>query len=319
MNNKIIFGQYYNTNSWIHKLDPRSKIIAVLLFMISIFFVDSLYALLGIFLGLIIIVISSKIPALKFLGSIKAVSYLLLFAFVCQVLFRKTGEVLTEFKFTLTYINLAIGIVLLLLYFLSGKVIKKFRFLLFVLTLFVCFFIQIYFKVGTKITDYEIVIYKDSLISSSFIILRIIMILLMSSLMTLTTKPTDLNNGLEKLLKFLKVFRINPAVIAMIMSIALREIPKLIGEADKVLKAQASRGVDFKEAKLKDKIGQIVSLIVPMFIISYQIADDLSDAMEARGYDPDAKRTTINILKMRAIDYICIGLMTIMLVVTIVI
>ena len=105
----------------------------------------------------------------------------------------------------------------------------------------------------------------------------------------------------------------------MIMSIALREIPKLIGEADKVLKAQASRGVDFKEAKLKDKIGQIVSLIVPMFIISYQIADDLSDAMEARGYDPDAKRTTINILKMRTIDYICIGLMTIMLVVTIVI
>ena len=319
MNNKIIFGQYYNTNSWIHKLDPRSKIVAVLLFMISVFFVDNLYALLGIGLGIIVIVISSKIPLGKFLGSIKAVSYLLLFAFVCQVLFRKTGEVLTEFKFTLTYINLGIGIALLILYFLSGKVIRKFRFILFVLVLTISFALQIYFKSGKVITDYEIVIYKDSLISSTFIILRIIMILLMSSLMTLTTKPTDLNNGLEKLLKFLKVFKINPAVIAMIMSIALREIPKLIGEADKVLKAQASRGVDFKEAKLKDKIGQIISLIVPMFIISYQIADDLSDAMEARGYDPDAERTTINILKMRVVDYICIILMAFMLVITIII
>lgn len=319
MNNKIIFGQYYNTNSWIHKLDPRSKIVAVLLFMISVFFVDSLYALLGLGLGIIIIVISSKIPLGKFLGSIKAVSYLLLFAFVCQVLFRKTGEVLTEFKFTLTYINLGIGIALLILYFLSGKVIRKFRFILFVLVLTISFALQIYFKSGKAITDYEIVIYKDSLISSTFIILRIIMILLMSSLMTLTTKPTDLNNGLEKLLKFLKVFKINPAIIAMIMSIALREIPKLIGEADKVLKAQASRGVDFKEAKLKEKIGQIISLIVPMFIISYQIADDLSDAMEARGYDPDAERTTINILKMRAVDYICIILMACLLVITIII
>ena len=90
----------------------------------------------------------------------------------------------------------------------------------------------------------------------------------------------------------------------MMVSIALRNIPTLINEATKVLKAQASRGVDFNEAKLKEKISQIVSLIVPMFIISYQKAADLSDAMEARGYDPNGKRTSINVLKMKTSDYI---------------
>ena len=88
----------------------------------------------------------------------------------------------------------------------------------------------------------------------------------------------------------------------MMFSLTLRFIPTLINEANKILKAQASRGVDFKEAKLKEKITQVISLIVPMFVIAYRRAIDLSDAMEARGYDPDLPRTSLNVLKMRAMD-----------------
>lgn len=318
MNDKIVFGQYYFGTSWIHKLDPRSKLLAVLLFMISIFLIDSFTTLGFVFLGIIIIILTSQIPIFKFLSSIKTVAYLLLFTFACQVLFRKTGEVIKTFDFTLTVLNLVISVILLVLYFASSKIITKFRFMLFITILLGIFISQIYIPYGLEIVKYSISIYDDSLYQSGFIILRIIMILLMSSLLTFSTKPTDLNNGLEKLLSFLKIFKINPAIIAMIMSIALREIPKLINEADKVLKAQASRGVDFKEAKIKDKIMQIVSLIVPMFIISYQIADDLSDAMEARGYDPSLERTNINVLVMKLSDYLCIILMSLFLISTII-
>ena len=104
----------------------------------------------------------------------------------------------------------------------------------------------------------------------------------------------ELNQGLESLLKPLRFFKLNPSIFTMMIAIALRFIPTLINEANKILKAQASRGVDFKEGKLKDKIGQIISLIVPMFVIAYRRAIDLSDAMEARGYIPGEKRTKIN-------------------------
>ena len=90
----------------------------------------------------------------------------------------------------------------------------------------------------------------------------------------------------------------------MIISIALRTIPTLINETNKILKAQASRGVEFSEGSIKSKISQIISLIVPMFIISYKKALDLSDAMDARGYNPDQKRTSINVIKFKTGDII---------------
>jgi energy-coupling factor transport system permease protein len=111
-----------------------------------------------------------------------------------------------------------------------------------------------------------------------------------SAILTLTTKPTDLNNGLESLLK---IFGKKTSILAMMISIALRFIPTLFQETDKILKAQASRGVDFNEGKLREKISQVVSLLVPMFIISFKRAADLADAMEARGYIPGEKRTKL--------------------------
>lgn len=307
MNSKIVFGQYYNSNSWVHRLDPRSKIISVIVLMVFIFLINNIYYLLGLFGLTIILLFTTKIPFTKFLKSIKMLSYLLFITFIFQVLFRKdsTTDPLVTFELTLTVYNLIIGIVLLVLYFLSGKIIKKFRFPLFVLIFFGIFALQYYFKSGIVIVEYPIKIYEVALRSSLFLIVRLITLIFISSVLTLTTKPTELNLGLERLLKPFNIFyKYLSSIVSMMISIALRFIPTLINEANKILKAQASRGVDFTEGNMASRIKQIVSLIVPMFVISYKRALDLSDAMDARGYNPEAKRTSINVIKLRYPDII---------------
>lgn len=306
MNSNMVFGQYYNSNSWIHRLDPRTKILSIIFLMSSLFVVNSLYSILGIFLFVLILIMTSKVPIGKFLSSLKMISFLLVFTCVFQIFFRNEGTAINEFYFTLTYENLGIGIGLLLVFIFTGKILKKCRLLQFLIIIFIAFGLQVWYKEGHVITSYNFILYKEGLLDSVFLVMRIITLICISLLLTLTTKPTELNIGLEKLLSPLNKIKINVSVFAMIISIALRFIPTLINETNKILKAQASRGVDFKEGKLKDKISQIVSLIVPMFIIAYRRAFDLAEAMEARGYDPDSKRTSITVLKFRFVDYFTI-------------
>lgn len=304
MNEKIVFGQYYQSDSWIHKLDPRTKLMSVILLMIALFIVKDLYILLGFMLAVFIIIITTKIPFMKFLQSIKMMTLVLVITFLLQVAFRKDGELLATFTFHLTYINIAIIVLSLVLWFLFSKHIKYFKSLLFILLICGLFFLQHYFNNGPLLVDYKINVYSGGLTMASYIVLRIITLLLLSSLLTFSTKPTELNLALDYLLKPLQKLKINTSTFTMMVSIALRFIPTLILETDKVLKAQASRGADFKEGKLMKKIMQIVSLIVPMFIIAYKRAYDLADAMEARGYIPDGKRSSIYILKYRLSDYL---------------
>ena len=302
MNSKMVFGQYYNSNSWMHRLDPRVKIIGLILLMVAVFLLNNIFSLLGFFGIIVLLIVTTKIPFIKFLQSLKMLTFLLLFMFVFQVLFRRTGNLFATFDFTLTVWNLVVISLVLVLYFISGKFLKKMRFTQFVIILIGAFVLQYYWTSGQVIAKYQISIYEDSLLTASFVFIRIVTILFMSSLLTLSTKPMELNQGLESLLKPLRFFKLNPAIFTMMIAIALRFIPTLINEANKILKAQASRGVDFKEGKLKDKISQIISLIVPMFVIAYRRAIDLSDAMEARGYDPDMPRTSLNVLKMKFSD-----------------
>ena len=128
---------------------------------------------------------------------------------------------------------------------------------------------------------------------------------------------TDINNGLEWVLSPLKLIKIPVSVLSMTISLTLRFIPTLYEETRKIMNAQASRGVDFQEGKLKDKVTQIISLLVPMFVISFKRADDLSNAMEARGYVIDGKRTRIDELKFKALDIISLVLISIFLGLTI--
>ncbi len=303
MNNKVVFGQYYNVDSWIHRLDPRTKLIAIFILIASLFLLRELYSLLIAFGITLLLVITSKVPLSKFLSSLKMMTMLLFVTVAFQVLLNRSGESIPV-GLQINLLNASVIVVSFVLYFLSKKLIRKFRFLLFLLLFFGAFLLQFYLKSNLLAVDYTLYLYKEGMMSSALIVTRIISLIFISSLLTLSTKPTDLNNGLESLAKPLRALKINVSIMTMMISISLRFIPTLLNEAEKILKAQASRGVDFKESKFKDKITQIVSLLVPMFVISYKRAGDLADAMEARGYIPEAPRTNINLLQYRLADLI---------------
>ena len=136
--------------------------------------------------------------------------------------------------------------------------------------------------------------------------IRLIIVVIISTLLTLTTRPSDLTLALESLFKPLGRIGIPVAEIALMISIALRFIPTLFEETQKILKAQASRGVDISEGNFKDKVIQLISLLVPLFILSFKRADELANAMEVRGYVPGRPRTSINQLRWRIPDTILI-------------
>jgi len=313
MNSKIVFGQYYHADSLFHRMDPRLKIICLFLMMITIFLITNLAILAGFLAFILALILISKVPISKFINSLKFIFVMLIFTIIFQLLFNTGGALLIGFNFSLTYINLSIIIIILFLYFLSKKIIRKYRFSLFLIIFLGSFVIQYYLNIGPKIVDYNISIYEQGFLMSTKIILRIICLIFISALLTLTTKPTDLNNGLESLFTPLKIIRVNTSILAMMISIALRFIPTLINEASKILKAQASRGVDFAEGRLKDKINQIIALLIPMFVIAYKRAEDLAYAMEARGYIPGEKRTKISELKYKVSDWIIFGFCLILL------
>ncbi len=209
-----------------------------------------------------------------------------------------------SFDFTLTWINLAIGLTLLILYFVLVKYIKKGKALIFIIIFLSIMYVQYAFVNGPEIVSYNISIYDKGLLTALLVLLRIVNLLTLSGLLTFTTKSTDLNNGIEGVFSPFKFMRKGVSILAMMVSIAIRFIPTLINESTKILRAQASRGGDFEDGKLKDKIMQIVALLVPMFVISYKKAEDLANAMEARGYIPGEARTKICELKYHLSDYL---------------
>ncbi|MEI7667712.1 MAG: energy-coupling factor transporter transmembrane component T [Erysipelotrichaceae bacterium] len=151
-------------------------------------------------------------------------------------------------------------------------------------------------------------IYSDAIFQTLYITVRLFLMIIISTLLTISTKPLDMTLGLEDLLGVFKRFGFPAHEVAMMISIALRFIPTLIDETSRIMKAQASRGVDLKEGSFKEKIMAILSLIVPLFVSSFQRAEELADAMEARGYAPSAKRTRYKQLKTTYKDVIAMGL-----------
>ncbi len=301
--NKIAFGQYYHTNSPIHRMDSRIKIIITILFMASIFIVptNNFILLSLLFLLAIIVILLTRVPLGRYLGSLKQIVFLLLFSFAFQVLFTTSGELLYTVSNKLTYINIAISIAAVIIYIFIKRYLP-FRIIWFIILICGIIYLLQYPIYGKVLTSYNIYIYSQGLLNGSFIIYRVLVLIMFTTVLTLTTKPTDLNNGLDSLLSPLEKLHIKTSVFTMMISIALRFIPTLFLEADKILKAQASRGVDFSESKLKEKIVQIVSLLVPMFIVSFKRAEDLAVAMESRGYIPGEKRSKLNVLKIRFSD-----------------
>ena len=251
--NNIALGKYIPGNSFIHKLDPRSKILIMIILMTTIFWdTGSLrfplyFALIGVIYVLLRI---SGIAVKTILKSLKPMMFMMVFLFFINAFVIQTGLEL----FTIPFINFTL--------------------------------------------------YLDAVTQTIFIIIRLALMLAVTTILTTTTKPLDMTYGLEWYMTPLKVIHFPAHEIAMTISIALRFIPTILEETERIIKAQKSRGVDLEEGKLKEKIGAIISLLIPLLISSFQRSEELSDAMEARGYNPSAKRTRYRTLKFTKIDLI---------------
>lgn len=303
---QIVIGQYIPQNSWIHRLDPRTKLISMILMIVTTFVIDHLYTMAGMLVLTVLLVQSSKIPLIRFIKGIAPLMVLLVFTVIFQILFNTQGDLLYSLPLYFTWYTIPIVVGIVVLYNLIKRKIK-FRFLFFIATLASMVYALTY-NFGPLLWQPSVDVHTEGLIFATFLILRILILISISSLLTLTTKPTDLNNGLEEVMKPLKKLKVPTEEISMMISIALRFIPTLLDEANKIMKAQASRGVDFQEGTLRQKITQIISLLIPMFIISFKRADDLANAMEARGYYPGKTRSKLVVFHYRAIDYVVIAI-----------
>ncbi len=310
----ITFGQYVPGNSWIYKLDPRVKILLTVLLIVMIFLVPNLFGML-IALGVFILIfISTRISIFKVLKSIKGVLFLLLFTIILQLIYTKGNAETLYYAFDMNIglFQILIMVGLLVIYYFTKKYIPlKFIYLLFILFLAFCVMWKSPFGLfswnfNINITDFTFNVYKEGVEKSSFIFIRIVMMIGITSLLTISTMSIDINNGIESILSPLKLFKVPVGVFSMLISLTLRFIPTLLIESRKIMNAQASRGADFSEGSFIEKVRQIIALLIPMFVVSFKRADDLANAMEARGYVIGEKRTKLDELKLRVRDYIAI-------------
>lgn len=243
---EITLGQYYQADSAIHRMDPRTKIVGTIMFIVALFLVKNMvgYAVAAVFLASVILI--SKVPFRYMVKGMKAIVLLLLITILFNM-FLTPGEAL--------------------------------------------------------VTIWKLKITKEGVRQAVFMALRLSFLIIGSSLMTLTTTPNNLTDGLEKLLKPLNVVRVPVHEIAMIMSIALRFIPILLDETDKIMKAQLARGADFESGNLIKKAKSMVPILVPLFISAFRRANDLAMAMEARCYRGGEHRTKMKPLSYRSRDF----------------
>ena len=241
----ITLGQYYPADSVIHKLDPRTKLFATLLFIISVFSFDGIVGFIVMTAFLFGVIALSKVPLSFMLRGLKAIMILLVIAGLFN-LFLTPGQVLWSI--------------------------------------------------------WKIHITREGLRNAVLMTIRMVYLIMGSSVMTLTTTPNQLTDGLEKALKPLQKINVPVHEIAMMMSIALRFIPILIEETDKIMKAQMARGADFETGGLVKKEKNMVPLLVPLFVSAFRRANDLALAMEARCYVGGEGRTKMIPLVYHKVD-----------------
>ena len=248
MIDNIIIGQYVKSDSFIHKLDPRTKIILNIVYILGVFFIDDIKGYLAYFLIVFFVSFSSKIKIYHLLKALKTISMFIILTSLFNVFFIKEGNII--------------------------------------------------FNVGF------LKIYDKALITSIFISFRVIFLILGSTILTLTTSPTELTDGFESLMKPLRKLKVPVGEISLMISISLRFIPTLLDETDKIIKAQKSRGVDFESGSIVKKIKNIVPILVPLFINSFRRADELAIAMESRCYQGSENRLKFRVLKFTRNDFI---------------
>lgn len=320
-NFNITIGQYVKGNSFLHKLDPRFKIISTIILMVAIFLIPSslnnIYYLLG-FLGLFLaILLICKINLMAVLKGLRPIVFIGLFTFVLQLIYNQTGTKLYTFEFGFSWISILICVALLVLWIFTSKYIPL-KLLYTTLVFGGIIAILAFIKTPFDFSTLNFNIYSEGLVKGIFFLLRIVLVIVLSTLLTISTSTIEINLGLEWVLHPLSLIKVPVAEISMMFSLTLRFIPTLMIETSKIMKAQASRGIDFNEGNFIQKVKQIVTLLIPMFFISITKAEDLANAMEARGYVIGESRTSIDELRFKAKDYISFVVVLLLLALTIV-
>lgn len=301
----IVIGRYVPGSGFLYRLDPRAKLLALIILIVAAFLIDSFLHMAVALAVVLLLLLAGRISVKRVYLGLRPIVFLLIFTFIFQVLFNRQGELLFELPLHFTLLSVPVLVLAVFFWGFTKKFIR-FRLIYFIALIVGIFALLHYIDQGIMFWNPTFAVFDEGLQTAFFIMLRLIIIVTLSTILTITTKPTDLNLGLEHILKPLKIFRLNTEEIAMIIAISLRYIPTLLDEANKIMLAQASRGVDFKEGNLKEKVMQVVSLLVPMFIISFQRSDDLANAMEARSFVPGRNRTRLHVLTWRALDTACL-------------
>lgn len=245
----ITIGQYIDLDSPVHKIDARVKLIAVLLFVVLLFTVDTVFGYLVITAFLAVTVKASKTGLRYILRGLRPIMYILIFTVIINILMTPGTSILEIPVFSFTLRITAEGI-----------------------------------KAG------------------GLMIIRLVYLVIGTSILTLTTSPLMLTDAIERLLSPLKIIKVPAHEIAMMMTIAIRFIPTLTEEADKIMKAQTARGADFESGSIIRRARAMIPLLVPLFVSAFRRADDLAVAMDARCYRGGSDRTRMKIMKLGIYD-----------------
>ena len=242
----ITLGQFFPGYSAIHRLDPRTKLVMLVVYIVALFLAVNWisYALMLVFLAACIAI--SRIPLKSFFRGMKPLIFILAFTAILNLFFTEGENLLVSF--------------------------------------------------------WVITIYWEGVTRAIFMLLRILLMIMGTFLLTYTTSPISLTDGLESLLSPLKKIKVPVHELSMMMCIALRFIPTLIEETDKIISAQKARGADFESGKLMQRVKALVPILVPLFVSAFRRADELATAMECRCYQGGDGRTKMKLLRYKLLD-----------------
>ncbi|MEE0110443.1 MAG: energy-coupling factor transporter transmembrane component T [Oscillospiraceae bacterium] len=248
----ITLGQYFPGNSTVHRLDPRTKLIMLVVYIVALFLAKSWisYALMFAFLAAVIKI--STIPLKSIVRGMKPLVMILVFTGVLNLFFTQEGDVLVHF--------------------------------------------------------WIITVTTGGLSRAVLMMARILMLITCTFLLTYTTSPIALTDGLEALMDPLKKLKVPVHELSMMMCIALRFIPTLIEETDKIMSAQKARGADFETGSLMERAKALIPILVPLFISAFRRADELATAMECRCYQGGEGRTKMKLLRYHREDFVSFGI-----------
>ena len=250
----VSFGQYYPTNSLVHKLDARVKLLLTILFVVVIFFIKSYFGFMLTAFVLVVIILAARVPILSVLKSVRGILFIIIFTSLLNLFFIKQGDVLVSWQIART----------------------------------------------------TFVITKTGVHTTIKMVLRLVLLISGASLLSLTTTPVQLADGVESLMSPLKLIKVPVRDIAMIMSIALRFIPTLFEETNKIIAAQKARGASFDTGNIFARAKAMMPVLIPLFVNSFRRADELAFAMDARCYNATDKRTKMKKAKFGLSDAIAL-------------